>query len=45
MALVAAEVLIDFGVIVFQGAVDAAAETLGEWPVVDEEVVFGGMMK
>lgn len=45
MALLTAEFLIDFGVLVFQGAVDAAAETCGEWLVVDEEVVFCGMMK
>ena len=39
------EFLIDIRVLVFQGAVDAAAEALGEGLVVNEELVFGGMME
>ena len=31
--------------LVFEGAVDAAAESLGEGGVVDEELFLGGMMK
>jgi hypothetical protein len=31
--------------LVFQGAVDAAAEALGDGAVVNEEAVFGGMME
>ena len=45
MPLDGGEVLIDIRVLVFQGAVDAAAEALGDGPVVDEELVFGGMME
>ena len=31
--------------LVFQGALDAAAEALGEGSIVDEELVLGGMME
>lgn len=37
--------MIEIGVLFFEGAVDAAAEALGEWVVVDEEFAFGGMME
>ena len=37
--------MIEIGVLVFEGAVEAAAESLGEGSVVDEELVFGGMME
>lgn len=45
MALGGAEFLIDLRVLVFQGAVEAAAEALCKRAVVDEEAVFGGMME
>ena len=37
--------MIEFGVLVFEDAVDAAAEAGGERLIVDEELVFGRMMK
>jgi hypothetical protein len=45
VALDACEVLIDIRVLVFQRAVDAAAEALSKRVVVDEEAVFGGVME
>lgn len=45
MSLDGGEFLIDIRVLVFQGAMDAAAEALGEGAVVDEEGVLGGMME
>lgn len=37
--------MIEIGVPVFEGGVDAAAESLGEGPIVDEELFLGGMME
>lgn len=45
MALDACEFLIEFGVLVFEGGVDATAEAGGEGLVVDEEFVFGWMVE
>jgi len=45
VALFGSERLIDLGVLVLQGAVDQAAEALGERLVVDQELVVGGAVK
>lgn len=37
--------MIEIGVLVLESGVDAAAESLGEGPIVDEELFLGGMMK
>ena len=45
MSLDACEVLIEIRVLVFQRAMDAAAEALSKRVVVDEEAVLGGVME
>jgi hypothetical protein len=45
VALGGGEILIEFGVLVFEGVVHPAAETGDERPVVDEEVILGGAVE